>query len=41
MQENKVVSVEALHIAQERTEAKSKGERYTQLNVEFERGMER
>ena len=42
MQENKVASEEALHIAEERREAKSKGERerYTQLNVELEHSKE-
>ena len=43
MQENKVASEEALHIAEERREAKSKGERerYTQLNAEFQRKARR
>ena len=43
MQEGKVVSEEALQIAEERREAKSKGERerYTQRNAEFQRTARR
>ena len=39
MQEGQWVSEEALQIAEERREAKDKGERerYTQLNTEFQR----
>ena len=33
----KWLSEEALQIAEERRKARSKGERYTQLNVEFQR----
>ena len=43
MQDGKVVVLETLQIVEERREAKGKGERerYTQLNVEFQRTARR
>ena len=43
MQQDKCLPEEALQIAEERKEAKSKGERerYTQLNAEFQRTARR